>query len=314
MKSTPLVSVIMPAFNSECYIGASVESVLSQDFDNFELIIVDDGSTDKTKLVIDEVIGDDSRVRVLSNGGSKGVSGARNTGIAEAKGDWIAFLDSDDLWCKESLRRRVQTAERYGDCEVITSDYNIWYPGEIGREYPISCHNSVWRKYLSEANSSGACLVFRKPVEVFIESTLTHTSVIMVKSSLLRSLGGFDESLKTYEDVFLWLKLAAYSRGIVYIPFVGAKYRQRDGSLTHSGEPEAKAAAVVFGKLLRDPAFYEYREVLQKNINHHLLLSTYWYRNNGHKIKAIMSALHSVFNNPGDRRALRNLLASLLLR
>jgi len=309
-----MISVIMPAFNAEKYIGRSVESILNQSYKDFELLVVDDGSIDATKNIVEEIVGSDHRVRIVDNVFSKGASGARNTGIMEAKGGWIAFLDCDDLWYVDTLLQRANAVKKYPKCDVFTSDYNIWFPEDSDLEFSISSHNDVWKKYFSKSNIDGKFLLMYKPIEAFIESTLTHTSVIMVRSDLLRTLGGFDESLNTYEDVLLWLKISAYSQCMVYIPFVGSRYRQRLGSLTHSGKPQTKDAPLVFRKLLNDPAFGAYRELLKKNIIHHLNLNTYWYRNNGFKFEAIKSAVAGVFAGPFNRTSLKNLLASLFLR
>lgn len=314
MRQVQLISVIMPAFNAERFISESIESVLSQSFYNLELLIVDDGSTDDTRSIIDEFESRDPRVHVLNNIRSKGVSGARNTGISSAKGDWVAFLDSDDVWYESTLEHRVSVANKYPECDVITSDYNIWFPDDESSEVPITSANPVWAKYFFNCTKASEDLKMIKPIGAFLESALTHTSVIMVKTELLRSLGGFDESLKTYEDVLLWLKLAAYSECIVFIPVVGSKYRQRTGSLTHSGEPETKGAPVVFRKLLSDPAFQNYRNVLKREVRNHLILNTYWYRNNGYKFKAIRSAVESFLASPWKQETLKNLVASLLFR
>ncbi|AKO52758.1 hypothetical protein ABA45_10365 [Marinobacter psychrophilus] len=314
MGNVQLISVIMPAFNAESFIADSIESVLAQSFSNFELLVIDDGSTDGTASIIDWFVSKDPRVFSLNNMRTKGVSGARNTGISEARGAWVAFLDSDDIWFPGTLEQRVFVVNRYPNCDVITSDYNIWFPDNDDAEVSISSVNPVWAKYFSASNKSGESFEMFKPIGAFIESALTHTSVIMIKTELLRSLDGFDESLYTYEDVFLWLKLSAYSDCIVYIPVVGSRYRQRIGSLTHSGDPETKGAVDVFRKLLNDPAFQGHRAILKSEIRHHLVLNTYWYRNNGHKLKAIRSALASFVAAPWNQETLKNLVASLLFR
>lgn len=97
------ISVIMPAYNTEKYIGKSIESVLKQDYEDFELIVVDDGSKDNTKNIVRQYAAKDARIKLIVQEENQGVSVARNTGIDIAQGDYIAFLDSDDLWEKDSL-------------------------------------------------------------------------------------------------------------------------------------------------------------------------------------------------------------------
>lgn len=106
----PLVSVIMPAYNSEKYIGKSIESVLAQDYGKFELIIVDDGSKDGTKSIVEQYAKNDIRIKLLEQA-NQGVSVARNKGLDTATGEYVAFLDSDDLWDADNLSVMVQAAE-----------------------------------------------------------------------------------------------------------------------------------------------------------------------------------------------------------
>lgn len=106
----PLVSVIMPAYNSEKYIGKSIESVLAQDYQAFELLIIDDGSKDRTKNIAEQYAERDARIRVFSQP-NQGVSVARNKGLDVATGKYVAFLDSDDWWDANNLSNMVKTAE-----------------------------------------------------------------------------------------------------------------------------------------------------------------------------------------------------------
>ncbi|KID57934.1 glycosyl transferase [Pseudoalteromonas luteoviolacea] len=103
----PIVSVIMPSYNSEKTISESVQSVLSQSFDSWELIIVDDNSTDSTWEIIEELQGSNSKIRAFRNQENKGAGGSRNLAIDKASGRYIAFLDSDDIWAPEKLAEQI---------------------------------------------------------------------------------------------------------------------------------------------------------------------------------------------------------------
>src|ERR1044071_7783966 len=109
----PLVSVIMPAYNAERYIAASVRSVLAQTYQNWELIIVDDGSTDGTAAVAKSFAEADGRVRYVYQPNGR-LGNARNTGIRHARGPLIAFLDSDDLWMERKLELQLKAMEEAG--------------------------------------------------------------------------------------------------------------------------------------------------------------------------------------------------------
>jgi len=110
VDSNPLVSIVMPAYNSAAYIGVAIESVLAQTYKNWELIIIDDGSHDGTADVIRRYSKDEHRIRVLTHEKNKGIAVARNLGFASASGDWIACLDSDDMWLPNKLERQLSKA------------------------------------------------------------------------------------------------------------------------------------------------------------------------------------------------------------
>lgn len=127
---TPLVSIIMPSYNAERYIAQSIESVMAQTYQNWELLITDDGSIDKSVEIVREYCKKDGRIDLLVNE-HKGISETRNASITRAKGRFVAFLDSDDIWKKEKLEKQVgfmlekNVAFTYSSYEVIDSQGNI---------------------------------------------------------------------------------------------------------------------------------------------------------------------------------------------
>ena len=121
----PLVSVIMPAYNAERYIAESIQSVLDQSYGNWELVVVDDGSTDKTAETVQRFAAGDSRVNCIFQQNS-GQGKARNAGIENSSGSLIAFLDADDLWLREKLERQVQFLIDT-KVDVVYSDVIIFY-------------------------------------------------------------------------------------------------------------------------------------------------------------------------------------------
>lgn len=102
-----LVSIIMPSYNTAKYISAAIESILNQTYENWELIIVDDCSTDNTDEILTEYAKKDSRIRYYKNEKNSGAAVARNRALRQAKGKWVAFLDSDDLWEKDKLEKQI---------------------------------------------------------------------------------------------------------------------------------------------------------------------------------------------------------------
>lgn len=162
----PLVSIIMPAYNCEKYIEKSIQSVICQTYKNWELLIIDDGSKDRTLEIIKKFQKEDFRIKVIKNEINLGVSETRNKGIASAKGDWIAFLDSDDLWVNDKLEKQIKLIENKGAEFVFTgssyiTEEGIPYQGifeveekitykKLRNQNIISCSSVLLKKFFFE--------------------------------------------------------------------------------------------------------------------------------------------------------------------
>jgi glycosyltransferase involved in cell wall biosynthesis len=184
--NTPMVSVIIPTYNRAAMVQEAVASVLTQTYSDFELIVVDDGSFDDTARVLNSYSG---RIRVHRQD-NRGVSAARNAGIAMAKGTLIAFLDSDDLWLPEKLA--VQTAYflNHPDAMICQTEER-WVRNNV-RVNPKNRHKKP--SGLIYASSLHLCLV--------------SPSAVMIRRSLLDRVGLFDENLPACEDYDLWLRIS----------------------------------------------------------------------------------------------------------
>jgi len=132
MKERDLISIIMPAYNCEKYIAAAVQSVIEQTYDNWELIIVNDCSTDNTPNIIKDFQRKDSRIKIYENAQNLGVSATRNRCISEASGEWVAFLDSDDMWDARKLDLQIKYAQKNTAGFIFTG---ASYIDENGEKY-----------------------------------------------------------------------------------------------------------------------------------------------------------------------------------
>jgi len=119
----PIVSIVVPVYNLADFIAETLDSILGQSYQSIEVLVVDDGSSDSTRDIVLGFAKKDRRVQLLENTQTKGVSGARNTAIQAATGDWIAFLDGDDLWASDSLEERMTCLEQYPNADFISCDY-----------------------------------------------------------------------------------------------------------------------------------------------------------------------------------------------
>ena len=186
MEAKTQVSVIIPTYNRGWTIGEAVDSVLAQDYRDFELIVVDDGSTDNTPQVLDAYRG---AIKVFRQE-NKGVSAARNRGISEASGRFIAFLDSDDLWLPQKLSRQVEFFNTTPDALICQTE-EVWIRSGV-RVNPKKRH--------------------KKPSGMIFEPSLAlclvSPSAVMIRRSLLEIVGNFDEALPACEDYDLWLRIS----------------------------------------------------------------------------------------------------------
>lgn len=194
----PKVSVVVPAFNRATTIGRSIDSVLNQTFDDFELIIVDDASTDDTIGVVAQYT--DRRIRLLRHSANGGVSAARNTGLQTARGQYVAFLDSDDEWSPRKLAKQVNQLNSLGD------NVGLVYTGALVKDH---LGRSEYRapRYRGD--------IYR---QLLVDNVITGSaSGVMVRRSICQKVGGFDETLPAREDVDYWLRIAQHSL-VDYLP------------------------------------------------------------------------------------------------
>jgi glycosyltransferase involved in cell wall biosynthesis len=184
----PFISVIIPAYNRSHCIAEALDSVLGQTYKNLELIVVDDGSTDDTQQVLARYEGRLTAPRTHHGG----PSAARNTGIRAARGDYIAFLDSDDLWLPRKLELQVRFFEKNPAARICQTE-EIWIRNGV-RVNPMKKH----KKY------SG--WIFRQCLPLCIVSP----SAVMLHRSIFDRIGLFDETMPACEDYDLWLRIAPH--------------------------------------------------------------------------------------------------------
>ena len=182
----PQVSVIIPTYNRGWIIKEAIDSVLAQDYAEFELIVVDDGSTDNTSEILDSYR---NVIKVLFQK-NKGVSAARHRGIAEASGKFIAFLDSDDLWLPQKLSAQIEFFNQTPNALICQTE-EVWIRNGL-RVNPKKRHKKL----------SG--MIFKPSLEL----CLVSPSAVMIQRSLFDRVGEFDETLPACEDYDLWLRIS----------------------------------------------------------------------------------------------------------
>lgn len=204
----PRISIVMPCLNSSEHIQTAIMSVLAQTMKDFELIVVDNGSTDRTPDIVEST--DDSRIRLLHQP-TLGVSRARNMGLEAARSPLIAFLDSDDTWHPDFLRRMSDELARHPGAALAYCGWqNVGLPGP--RNDPF-----IPPDYETGSKAINLLEGCRWP----IHACLTYRE-------LITRAGGFDTTLRVGEDYLLWMEISALGR-IVRVPEVLARYYHHDG-------------------------------------------------------------------------------------
>ena len=207
-KQFAKVSVIMPVYNRESTIERAINSVLSQKYNNLELIVVDDGSTDSSASIISKIQEEDARVKLIKNTKLKGVSGARNTGLSIAQGGYIAFLDSDDTWDEDFLSTSINALEKTNS-EVV---FSLWIEQHMdGSSFKMYSADFARKKYnkgfdVLQPSKIGPYFIFED--YRLYEYVLCHNFYIFhINTTVSRRRSGqnglltFDENLKAGEDL-----------------------------------------------------------------------------------------------------------------
>ena len=209
----PTVSVIVPCYNHAHYLPFAMRSILAQTFTDWEAIIVDDGSTDNTREVAAQFA--DPRVRYIHQG-NRGLSGARNTGIREAMGEYLCFLDADDEWYPTFLSGCIDTLKTQTDPRIVGVYTSHVFIDEAGQVLPQPGNAIV------PPNELPARLV---------KGNFFPPCVVMVRSDVVREVGLFDENLRSVEDKDLWFRL---TRRYTFLGIAQAlaKYRVCPGSMS----------------------------------------------------------------------------------
>jgi len=209
-----MVSVVVPAFNAAGTIAAALASVYAQTFTDYEVIIVDDASTDGTAGVAEAMLEEHAGGRVFRNEQNLGPAGSRNRGIRESSGEWLAFLDGDDVWLPWRLAVQLQAAGRFKDIDLFCGNV-----AEMEQDVASPEDNAAQAK------------VTRLKLKDFAIRNEVATSTVLARKRVVEAVGVFDERFRGPEDYDLWIRVAA--RGdILKCDYPLSRYRDVDGSLS----------------------------------------------------------------------------------
>lgn len=292
-------SIVIPVYNGENHVHLSVESVLAQSFEDFETVVVNDGSQDGTANIVRALASKDKKGRVrLVERENGGVAAARNTGILESRGDYVCFLDSDDQWLPEHLAALSEAIEKYPQ-EVFfsTLSQTRLVNGQIKRlDKGMPEDIFVIEDYFDYELS-------QKP------TVSKFTSTICLKRSFFDEQGLFAEGVKISEDEDMWYRAAAYHDFVVNPKVTVQRNRDLSEATRRPANPETDPFVARKAALLADKRISEdKRRSIELLIERHEIRLIRSMIKNGHKKKALKTLLSSRF----DRRYRKILLVTYL--
>lgn len=244
--NSPFISVIVPVYNVENYLNQCIESVLTQSFVDFELILVNDGSTDMSGCICEQYSVKDDRIKVChkNNGG---LSSARNAGLLICKGEYVAFLDSDDYWLKPNFLESLYEKCKSCKYDVIRGEYDV-----------VDLEGNYLRPSFTEGKQIFEDCVF-SPYDMMatVMKGGYFSWLFVIKREIAQKVL-FNESVKFQEDIDFAVRLFSNELTCGYIPIHFYAYRQRPGSIIHVRKIENIMCSLSFCSL-----FYEYSLVLK---------------------------------------------------
>ena len=211
---TPLISIIIPTYNRADLLPEAVRSVIAQTFTDWELIVMDDSSTDNTEVIVDDFAQRDGRIRYFRHPKNVGIARNRNEGLAQAKGKLIAMLDSDDVWLDhDKLRMQAEYLASHPDCVLV---------GTFASVIDTEGRDIGTFEFATDDASIRAKMLARNQ---FVQSSLLYRKIPAMQ------VGGYDSSYTVADDYDLWLKMGSEG-SLANIPRYATGYREHGGGIT----------------------------------------------------------------------------------
>lgn len=307
MTTAPLVSVIVPAFNAQDYIQETLDSILAQTYPNLEVIVVDDGSTDHTAQIVESY---GSRVFYIIQDNSGGASVPRNTGIKKSTGEFLCFIDADDIMVPNRIEHQVDFMNKHPDVGLVFSDYrNFNNDGIFSKTHFQTCPN-LWTclKNSDQLVLDQACLYLAK-------ENFGISGSFMIARNLLDFVPGFEPSLKACEDFYFYFQLARHT-SVGLINEVGM-LRRLHGSNMSDNLTKMLSAGILSRTLLRDS---EQNPEVRKCLNRYLVdrrdSMARFHADHGHFLQALRCSwqtFHGPFTWPEAMRVIRSMSRTVLM-
>lgn len=310
------ISVIVPCFNSKDTIEETLGRIVNQNVDNMEIIVVDDGSTDKTEETLSKY---KKKIKYVYQT-NQGVSAARNHGVALAEKEWIAFCDADDIWCHNKLRICIEVINKFKKADFIFHDYSVIYGENIVAQrgthslhtfFPLMKQFKIAipkilkhheKIYLNE-NKTGVDYVdtyYGNGFKWMILGNFILPSSVMIKRNLFIDEGGFDPGFKVAEDTELFLRIAKKT-DFLYIDYPLHGYRRSSGSLMAKNVKETLVYGIngIHKNCLNDEAVkIKYRKWINLSLSRRMADLGYYHLTELEKREALKNAISALKHDP----------------
>ncbi|HEX8515665.1 MAG TPA: glycosyltransferase [Bacteroidia bacterium] len=277
----PLVSVVIPCYNGERFIQATIGSVQSQTYSNFEIIVIDDGSTDSSSEILRSLIEKDDRI-IYTHQQNAGVSAARNKGMSIAKGEYIALLDADDIWCKDNLEKKVRFLEQNKDTDWVFSDMYMADAdlkdikmSEPGTDADILNNLLLWEGEVVP----GPC-----------------SNIVFRKKCLLSGIS-FNKKLSTTADFDFCIQLAVHFKGR-RIPEPLWIYRVLSTSMSKNISLMENDHLLIYKNVSKQKLFKSYWFKRKCYSNNYLIIGGSWWVNGNNKAKGMLYVIMALLHYP----------------
>ena len=294
------ISVIIPAYEAGALLLEALASVRKQEGLvpklDYEVVIADDGSSSPASLAALDEARRLSWVTVVQTPGRVGPSGARNLAVRHARGEWLSFLDADDLYSPDALRVRLAAVAEYPEVNCVATDFAEFSASSAhdpnGLEGLIA--TTPFRRASVQASyDTGQTIQLNKPLSKFVGALPLGIDAVFVRKSLFNQLGGFPENYYIGEDIHLWLRIAACGK-IAFVPQVTAYCRRGHASLTAGENHMNLKTAHCYKHLIKDPLMTPVRSQLRSLIATAYLSESYVARAHHQNVAAWLMAMQAV--------------------
>lgn len=251
----PIVSIIIPVYNSEKFIKETIESILSQNFKDFEIIIIDDASKDESLKIIENISKKDKRIRVLKIKTNKGKAGAINVGFKHTKGRYITFLDADDIFYQERLKKQVEFLDAHPKIDMIYGNMMTFWKDGKEKIYSAVEFKNTEEALLRLKKESKKTDKIQESYKILDSEKFIPGTGIMFKRKIIDSGIKMDENLRNSEDCDFNFQIIGKDYKIMKIPIITFKYRKHLNQKSGNQENMKKATYYILDKLRKGGYF-----------------------------------------------------------